>query len=211
MPRPRPTPIYHFTHIEHLPTVAQHGLLADSLAKAAGYLTHEAGDPGIKDWRLRRVVEAGPGGVVGDYVPFYFAPRSPMMFKLHKGGVPEFTGSTSDLAYLLTTVEHVIAAGGQVVLTDRNAAKNLAAFSAEPEEWDDLVDWPLMDAHIWKSTSDDPERQERRMAECLVHRSVAWNLIQRIVVRDEIRKSRVGAILPPGVACRIDVRPDWYF
>lgn len=211
MPRPRPTGIYHFTHIEHLPTIAQHGLLADSLAKAAGHLTHEAGDPGIKEWRLRRVVEAGPGGVVGDYVPFYFAPRSPMMFKLHRGGVPEFTGSTSDLAYLVTTVERVVEAGRQAVLTDRNAAKAVAAFSADAADWDDLIDWPLMSAYMWSNTSDDPERQERRMAECLVHESVAWNLIQRIVVRDERRKSRVGAILPPGVACPINVRPDWYF
>jgi ssDNA thymidine ADP-ribosyltransferase, DarT len=37
-------------------------------------------------------VPLAPYGCVADYVPCYFAPRSPMLYKLHKGGVPNYSG-----------------------------------------------------------------------------------------------------------------------
>ena len=45
---------------------------------------------------------------------------------------------------------------------------------------DSLVDWALMERPMWKSTREDPDRRERRMAECLAHRSVRWPSIKEI-------------------------------
>jgi len=91
MPRPRPTPVFHFTRVEHLETIAASGLHCDSLAQANGMLTIEVGDTGIKARRSRRLVPLAPGGFVGDYAPFYFAPRSPMMYSIAAGNVPTST------------------------------------------------------------------------------------------------------------------------
>ncbi|MEI6622203.1 MAG: DarT ssDNA thymidine ADP-ribosyltransferase family protein [Actinomycetes bacterium] len=70
-------PVMHFTHVDHLRTIAARGLLADELAQAEGLLSVDVGNREIKSRRRRRQVRVQPGGVVADYVPFYFAPRSP--------------------------------------------------------------------------------------------------------------------------------------
>src|SRR5689334_2142065 len=81
--------ILHFTHLRHLPTILSEGALyADSVVGAR--LTHEVGDRGIKANRRELEVTCGPGGHPCDYVPFYFAPRSPMLFKIAIGGVPHY-------------------------------------------------------------------------------------------------------------------------
>lgn len=68
----------------------EHGLRSDSLVIAEGSLTVDVGKDNIKEGRRRRTVPIGPGGVVADYVPFYFAPRSPMLFTIDKGSVPQY-------------------------------------------------------------------------------------------------------------------------
>lgn len=212
MARPRPTPVFHFTHLEHLATLVEHGLQSDTRVQGTTLLAHEAGDRGIKAHRRARRVSDGPGGFVSDYVPFYFAPRSPMMYAIHRGRVPEFTSTIYDLAYVITSLETLQAAGYSVVLTDRNAAKAVAEFSADPHRWDDLVDWPLMKAHMWNNTVDDPERQERRMAECLVPESLPWDLIEHIVVADQTRQQWTEGLLTAlGDHTPVHVRRNWYF
>ena len=90
MQRPTPTPVMHFTRVEHVVDMIEHGLLSDNEAQAEGLLQVEVGNTGIKDRRTRRVVTIPPGGTVADYVPFYYAPRSPMMFSIHCGNVPTY-------------------------------------------------------------------------------------------------------------------------
>jgi len=97
--RPQPTLVMHFTHIEHLDTIITDGLLRDPVARG-GLLKREAGNPGIKAARRKRKVPIHPFGHVGDYVPFYFAARSPTMFAISHGRVPEFGRDVTALMYL---------------------------------------------------------------------------------------------------------------
>lgn len=213
MNRPRWTRLYHFTHIEHLATIVRDGLVADSSAQA-GSLRHEAGDRAIKDRRRRLRVPVSPGGVVADYVPFYFAPRSPMLYRIVKGGVPTFDGDQSDLVYLCSTVETFDEQRIPVVVSDRNAAVRLATFSADPDEWraPGYVDWDLMDEQWWSNTEEDPNRMERRMAECLVHGHVPWSAILAVGTIDEGHAERVREILGAAVdSPKTTVRPEWYY
>ena len=68
--RPVPTPVLPFTHVENLPGIVAHGLLADLTVQRHGVLPIEAGHPGIKRPRRAREVDRPRGGVVADDVPF---------------------------------------------------------------------------------------------------------------------------------------------
>src|SRR5450631_276070 len=105
MSRPVPTTVLHFTHVNHLASIVEHGLAADSVAQAASLLEVEVGNVGIKQARHDRAVPIAPFGVVADYVPFYFAPQSPMMSAIKHGNVPTYAGGCDDLVYLVTTAE----------------------------------------------------------------------------------------------------------
>jgi hypothetical protein len=212
LPRPIPTRVAHFTHLDNLARIAVGGLRCDNAAWDGPSIT-EVGEPSIKARRRQRRVRVEPGGVVADYVPFYFAARSPMLYLINAGGVSSFSGDSHDIVYLMSTIEQLQAAGLSLVFTDRNAVLELAQHSAQVEDLDTLVDWKLMGATYWANTDDDPDRKERRMAECLAHRAVPWSAFARIAVFDEARRIRVRQILdsvaidsPP-----IDVRPEFYF
>lgn len=223
MSKPRCGLLYHFTHLENVPSILAGGdLLSDSAVRAASRLTAEAGDPAIKERRRRRSVPCGPGGFVGDYVPFYFAPRSPMMFKLSRGGVASFTGDHRDLVYWVTDVAEVVGAGLPFVFSDRNAAVAVAEFSSDPSLLGDLsksaphsdfVDWPLMHSTFWNNTPEAPDRMERRMAEFLVHERVPINRFLGLAVHSEAHRARLERLfVSSGAApCPIEVRPAWFF
>ncbi len=210
-----PTPVTHFTHIDHLRSVINHGLLSDTAAHSTGLLTVEVGDPSVKWNRRQREVPVWPGGQVADYVPFYFAARSPMMFSISKGNVPTYQGGTARLIYLVTTLERMHETGHTSILTDRNAALRYTAFRVfDPADTidDDFVDWPLMQSRYWSSTPDEPQRMERRMAEALVHERVGWDAITQIGTQSDTVAIEVRAILASSRSnIPVHVRPEWYF
>lgn len=212
MPRPIPTPALHFTHLRHLGTVADHGLLADIVAQARGLLTVEVGNRGIKEDRRRRVVKVQPGGVVADYAPFYYAPRSPMMSAIEHGRVPEYQDGCDRIIYLVTTTQVLMAGDNPVLITDRNAVLKFAKYGSGEEALDTLVDWPLMRATWWNNTPEDPDRRERRMAECLVHQSVPWAAFAGVVTKSEQVATEVRDILARReLETPVSVRRGWYF
>lgn len=201
----------HFTRIEHLPTIIEHGLMSDRLARSRGVLSVEIGDRRIKQQRLDNPVDCGPGGTVADYAPLYFAPRSPMMNGLAHGNYA-YRDGFDEVIYLVATVENLYAAGCSVVVTDRNAALAIAAMSTDEAEWGEFVDWDLMQAKWWFDTTEYPDRRERRMAEALVHEVIPFAAFSNIVTKTDATAARVRAIL---ARARIDltvlVRPHWYF
>ena len=75
------TPIFHITHVENLASIIREGgLRCDREAAERGLAEVGIAHQHIKDRRAGRRVPLPPGGTLDDYVPFYFAPRSPMLY-----------------------------------------------------------------------------------------------------------------------------------
>jgi hypothetical protein len=202
----------HFTHVSHLAAIAQVGRLSDSAAQAAPSFTMEVGNVGIKEQRRRRTVPVPPGGVVADYAPFYFAPRSPMMSAIANGKVPTYRRTCDELVYLVSSVERVMELQLPAIFTDRNAVLRIARFSTDPVDLDAMIDWELMEAVYWNNTDDEPDRRERRMAECLVHDRVPWSAFLGVATNDEARAHEARtALASAGATAYVAVRPAWYF
>lgn len=210
--RPTPTWLYHFTHIDHLPSVISNGLQSDTLARSSSLNTVEVGNQRIKEARRARAVEVVPHGVVADYVPFYYAPRSPMMYAIHCGSGVEYRDGCDKLIYLLTTVERLAEHRVTSIYTDRNAVLAFAQYATEPRALDELVDWDLMAARYWNNTPDDSSRRERRMAECLAHNVCPWPVFSGIATYSDAYQAKVRAVLAQaGVSTSVVVRRGWYF
>lgn len=202
------------TRIERLPSVVVRGLLPDNACKALAIAGVEIGYPHIKERRARRIVPCGAGGTLADYVPFYFAPRSPMLYAITRGNVSAEAAQVEEIVYLVTSTQALHQAGLCVVVSNRHAELDYADLTDRDErlDGDDFVDWPLMVERYWSSTPDDPDRKERRQAECLVHPGVPWELIQAVVTKTDGACRRVESALGAvGVETPVIVRAGWYF
>ena len=83
--------IHHITHGRNLAGIIAAGCLrSDAEMIARGGSSAAVGMPHIKKRRLEELaVACHPGTRVGQFVPFYFCPRSVMLFMLHKGNNPD--------------------------------------------------------------------------------------------------------------------------
>lgn len=206
--RPYPTYVFHMTRVEHLGSIATTGLLSDSRAQS-GAMTVEIGNQGIKARRRSRVVDVGPGGVVADYAPFYFNPRSPMQSSIYKGNVPSYSEGTARLVFLVSSTQRLRELGLGVVVSDRNAVLTIARFT-DTDDLDDLVNWAVIRTQYW---NDHIDGSELRQAECLVHQWVPWEAFLDVGVQSEAVGREASALLQ---AVGVDgptptVRPRWYF
>ena len=207
-----PTAIYHITHVRNLtPIIAEGGLCCDNERLRRGLQPIGIAHQHIKDRRARRVVPVGLGGTLADYVPFYFAPRSPMLFAIHKGQVVGYQGGQGAVLHLCAQAEDIAAAGLSFVFSEGHAEMTISEFFTDLGDLH-KIDRRIMQATYWNDTDADGDRKRRRQAEFLVQRFVPWTSIAAIGVMNQgtadLASEAVG-----GAAHRpaILLRPGWYY
>ena len=175
--------IYHITHINNIEKILKHGSI---LCK--NRLDEEIADhvsiayEGIQRRCHDTIVPIDPGGNLHDYVPFHFAPRSPMLYTINKGNVESFHDSQDKLVYLVVKIQGVSDNNLDFVFSDGHPIMAFSKFFADLSMLGEVIDWPLMRDRYWHNTDDDSDRKRRRQAEFLVYQKLPVELINRIVV-----------------------------
>src|SRR6266850_2506720 len=210
-----PTPIYRFIHVDNLEVYLRRAALhAPNHTPRDGLQYKTIHNVDIQLQRAQRQIPCGPGGVIHDYVSFYFGYLSPMMFQLKTGRVAGYNEGQEPLIYLVSTAQAVADRGLGFVFSDGHGI----AFDTDwYENLRDLeaVDWGMVYQRYWAADYErDPDRQRRKQAEFLVHRSCDWELVREIAVLNARMKARVEAILDGfDAALRrpVVIRPAWYY
>lgn len=224
MPLLSPTRIFHITAIANLPSVLATGaLLCKQEATAQGLAYQNIAHAGAQGARARKAAPNPPGGLLHDYVPFYFAPRSPMLGAINQGNVVGCPWRQADIVHFETTVEAVTAQGLPFVFYDRNATLAYSQPCTDLSQlgdhiaWDLITEAPQLDGYCryWHSKPDSErysDRMERRQAEFLVKSQVDLNLMTRIGVfnLDKVVQVRT-MLLQAQCALPVQAMPDWYF
>ncbi|MCT9809787.1 DUF4433 domain-containing protein [Acidovorax sp. Be4] len=224
MPIPQPVRLFHITAIDNLPALCRAGaLLSKTQGAAAGVAYQNIAHDGAQRARAAKLVALPPRGSVHDYVPFYFAPRSPMLSAIHHGRVVDCALQQQDIVHLETTVDRVTAGGTPFVFYDRNATLAYSRPYDDVEQLADAVAWDLITAppaldgfckyfHNQHQNERYVDRRERRMAEFLVHGRVPLGVLTRVGVCNAPQARAVQAILDAaGVPLQAEVKTDWYF
>lgn len=214
MPVPSPTPIYRFIHVDNLHVCLQRGgLHAPNHTPDDGLIYGTIHNLDIQNQRRIRRISYGPGGVIHDYVAFYFGYLSPMMLQLKTGRVGGYNGGQEPLIYLLSTAQTIADGGTGYVFSDGHG---IAAFTDWYDDLADLnkVDWDMVYQRYWADNIDDMDRQRRKQAEFLVHKFCDWSLIASIAVINNRMKSKVEDIMSRDTASMsrdILIKPEWYY
>ncbi len=210
--RPR---IYHITHVENLGQIGAEGaLLSDRRMLESRGPSHGIGMKEIKRRRIEALdVPCHAGTRVGDYVPFYFCPRSVMLYVLHCANHPSLTyrGGQEPIVHLEAdlheTVRWAEANETRWAFSLSNAGAYYTEFRSRLEELDEL-DWNTIAAEDFR-----PGRiREYKQAEFLIEARFPLHLVARLGVVTDKQQARARAAITSW-SCRppIEVCPKWYY
>lgn len=207
-------PIYHITHVENLASIiASAGLRPDASISSRGGPAASIGLETIKGRRLRLPVKCHPGDRVGDYVPFYFCPRSIMLYLIHRANHPElgYRGGQEPIVHLEADLHEAVAwaesAGHRWAFSLSNAGAVYAEFRSSLDQLDEL-DWTAVASRDFR----EEHIKEGKQAEFLMHQFFPWHLVRRIGVLSLSIRDRVVREIS-GLASRpiVELRQDWYY
>jgi len=203
------TKIFRITHIDNLQLIIDNGLVCPNSQNANVNFRH-IGYQQLIAQRGSTEVPVDPRGVLNDYVPFYFAPKSPMLYSINLGNT-EYHGPQHKILYLVSNIGLINNAHRPFVFTDAHAHAFISNFYNNIANLV-AIDWQLMNAVYWNNTENDPTRMQRRMAEFLVYQFVPVSCILEIVAMNPLVKREVEEILNRNqMNIPVNVNQYWYF
>ena len=214
MTAPAQPKLYHITHVDNLPAIlVAGGLWSDAAMIARGGPTASIGMSNIKQRRLGLPVKCHPGDHVGDYVPFYFCPRSIMLYLIYCANHPDmsYKGGQAPILHLEANLHEVVQWGVQQrrrwAFTLSNAGANYTEFRKELGQLDE-GDWAAVAAPDFR----DAQVKEGKQAEFLLLEFFPWHLVRRIGVFDAtVYGKGVNAAQNTTHRPVVEVRREWYF
>jgi hypothetical protein len=206
------TAIYHITNINNLPDILRYGgLFCDSEMDRRGIKSVCIAYGALKERRAKTRVPVAAAGTLADYVPFYFCPRSPMLYAIHCGSVENYQRGQNEIIHLVSSVEKNDSADRRWCFTDGHAVEAITSFYETLNDLD-KIDWNVTSSWSWGNKDNDLDRKRRKQAEFLTHEFFPWDLVDSIGVMDNNRKSEVERMMesnphqPP-----VAVMLDWYY
>ena len=189
------TAIYHITHLRNLPNIIKDGgLWCDAESVRRNIQPVEIAYTEIKERRTRRKISIPPGGMLSEYVPFYFCNRSPMLYTIHMGNVPAYRDGQANILHLVSSAEAVSQASLPFAFSDGHAVVQISLFYNDLKDLHE-VDWKVVNSWSWHDTMEDNDRMRRKQAEFLVKGFFPFSLIQEIGVYSAAIRERVLPLL----------------
>jgi len=214
-PMPDHPKIYHITHTDNISRVIRDGVLwSDAERIRQGLDCEVVGMSEIKRRRLEEIeVDCNPGTMVGHYVPFYFCPRSIMLYILYRGNHPGLTyhGGQGPIVHLRADLEAVLGwaktEGRRWAFSKGNAGAYYAEFFNQEQRLNEL-NWEAISQTDWR----DPDVKEAKQAELLIEGSFPWELIEMIGVMDSARAQQVVSVVRAAThQPQVTVEHSWYY
>ena len=214
MPAPANPKIYHIVHVDKLASIVADGLLFSDaeLAQRPAKGT-VIGMNNIKARRMNELVLAShPDLYVGQCVPFYFCPRSVMLFLIHRRNAElAYKGGQAPIVHLVADL-HTVVAWAQA--EERRWAFTLSnAGSYYFEDRSDLaqlaeINWAAVRTNQWSGSP----TKEQKQAEFLLEEQFPWNLIEEIAVYNQATgQQAMQAIAGAGHRPGVKIRAAWYY
>lgn len=212
MPMPAQPKIYHICHVDRLPSILNcNGLFSDAKVLELDLPGTVVGMSNIKQRRLSELrLDSHPTLFVGQCVPFYFCPRSVMLYLIHRRNAElTYQGGQAQIVHLESDLYETVAWANA---NNRRWAFTLSnAGSYYFEDRADLanlheIDWDAVQARIWNQC------KEAKQSEFLFEESFPWGLVRRIGVSNNIVFGQVlNALQQQEHKPTVEVKTDWYY
>jgi hypothetical protein len=208
---PQPTWIFRIVHINNVEFILNNGMFTKN---------HPNGDPNyvnIGDTTLisqrnnHPVSVNPPNGTLGEYVPFYFGPLSPMLYNIFTGhrGIKKLP--QDEIIYICCKVDDIIESNLTFCFTNGHAKNNFTSFYNNIDQLSE-VDWNIVYSRQWNPIEEDMDRMRRKQAEFLIKDMVPVLCIKCIVVFNEDKRILVDGIIQRlGLKINVIIKKDFYY
>jgi len=204
--------IYHICHVDRLPSILEsNGLFSDAMVQENDLPGTVVGMSNIKQRRLTVLrLDSHPDLFVGQCVPFYFCPRSVMLYMMHvRSSELSYKGGQAPIIHLEADLHETVAWANA---NNRRWAFTLSnAGSRYFEDRADLanlneIEWDAVQARMWTQC------KEAKQSEFLLEESFPWGLVRRVGVSNNIVYGQVLNALQQQVhKPTVEVKADWYY
>lgn len=201
--------IWRIVHRDNLPWILENGLHAsNSPLRSPNWVT--IGSEELINKRATHPVPLEPGGVLNDYVPFYFTPFSVMLKNIHSGrGVKQ--RDNSEIVILVSSLHRIAELDIPFLFTDSHAYYQWARFYNDVANLD-KIDWAILQARDFRRDPDDLAKFERYQAEALIAKHCPVEALLGVVCYNVETETLINHHLQAkGQALKVVVRPGWYF
>lgn len=212
MTEPVSLKIYHIVHVDRLESIVSDGYLwCDTTVVKQESTGTSIGIIDIKRRRATNRLKSHDGLHVGDCVPFYFCPRSVMLYVIYRANHPAimYRGGQSLIVHLEADFADVIAWANRNdcrwAFTSSNAGSGYFEDYCNESELN-MINWSAVQAEDWR------ECMEEKQAEFLIEKRLPWTLVQRVGVENQrVMKQVLEAMRFTSHHPKIEIKSDWYY
>jgi hypothetical protein len=218
MPAPPRPKIYHIVHADRLNSISSDGhLWCDAVIVKRALAGTTIGMNAIKQRRLTLPIPCHANLRVGECVPFYFCPRSIMLYLLHCANHEElaYRGGQAPIVHLeadlFNTVEWANRNGRRWAFTLSNAGAYYFESRCDLAQLDD-INWNAVATDRWAGNGISRSVKEGKQAEFLLEYSFPWEIVERIGVMSQATAQQVGnALRQSAYRPPVEIRRTWYY
>lgn len=152
--------VYRMIHIENIPHVLQNGIThKNSANKNPNFIT--IGDVSLISTRNSKRVSVDNGDflnfdapkiVLGDFIPFYFGVKMPMLYVMQNGGnFVEKATPPEEIIYLACSVGKIVELNKEYYFSDGHGTDEYTTFydKSEIDKLFEIIDWSAVKASYW--------------------------------------------------------------
>ena len=204
--------IYHIVHVDRLPSIIEDDQLwCDAEMVQRGETGTAIGMDKIKQRRLTKTLNSHTNLYVGDCVPFYFCPRSVMLYVIYRANHSElsYRGGQGPIVHLEADLRQTVAWAEEHDLRWAFTLSNASA--SYLEDRCDLtrlyeINWNAVQARDWRQCKDG------KQAEFLMEQRFPWALISRIGVWSQrVYDQAIAACETAAHRPFVEIKREWYY
>jgi len=209
--------IYRITHIDNIPHILKNGIThKDSLKKNLNY--KNIGDISLISIRSSKKIEISNGedNIVkeinlGDFIPFYFDVRMPMLYVIqHGGNYVENPTNAKDIIYIVCKLVDILSLNLEYYFSNGHATDYFTKFydKTKINEINTILDWECIESKYWGGEGNAVIKWKKQ-AEFLIKGDIPPKLIKYFICYDNsIRENLINF----GISEQsIKIDPDAYF
>jgi hypothetical protein len=213
MGTPERPKIYHIAHVDKLASIIDDGYLwSDAQVNLRTSPGSMIGMRHIKDRRLNELmVKCHDHLYVGQCVPFYFCPRSVMLYTINTSQDPRlnYKGGQTPIVHLEADLHETVSWANKQnrrwAFTLSNAGSYYFEDRCNLSQLDE-IDWNAVNANFWQGC------REQKQAEFLIEYSFPWVLIQKIGVHSEgIYQHVIDLLKDKSHQPNVEIKTEWYY